>query len=161
MATDLQSLLMNLNGLDDARVERLGRAEFRRLYVPNGGRGTLRACDGSEVVFFEDRFDHAFFTTTDRYRRPYAKNIVSRDRIARVAWIGPVLRGEAANTQCWETCRGAGDTRIQRLCVASAELYVVWLEARRDGGWRFTTAYVARAAQTSGYAQGKRIVWRV
>ena len=102
MATDLQSLLMNLNGLDDARVERLGRAEFRRLYVPNGGRGTLRACDGSEVVFFEDRFDHAFFTTTDRYRRPYAKNIVSRDRIARVAWIGPVLRGEAANTQCWE-----------------------------------------------------------
>jgi hypothetical protein len=161
LATDLQSLLLDLNGVSDVQAEELGRAEFRRLYVPGAFRGTLRAYDDSEVVFFEDRFDHAFFTTVDRYRRPYAKNVLDRARVARVRWIGPILRGEVANTQCWETCRGTGDTRTQRLCIASAELYVVWLDERRNGGWRFSTAYVPRAAQASDYTYGKKVIWKV
>lgn len=161
MPPDLTSLLLDLTGLDDAQAEKLGRAEFRSLYVPRGTRGVLTAYDGSEIVFFEDRFDHAFFTTSDRYRHEFAKNVLDRDRVARVRWIGPILRGEVPNTQCWGTLRSPGTEQMKRLCIASAEIYVIWLDARRDGAWRFSTAYVARAAQASEYKYGKKVVWKV
>ena len=86
---DLKALLLDLTGRGDGGVEALGRAEYCRLYA-SGGRGTVHCADGAEVVFFEDRFDHAFFTTSDRYRRQDAKNVIARDRVERVAWIGPV-----------------------------------------------------------------------
>lgn len=161
MPVDLTSLLLDLSGLDDAQAEQLGRAEFKSLYIPQGTRGALTAYDGSQIVFFEDQFDHAFFTTSDRYRHEFAKNVLARDRVARVRWIGPILRGEVPNTQCWESLRSPGTGQIKRLCIASAELYVIWLDARSDGGWRFSTAYVARAAQASGYMYGKKVVWKV
>lgn len=161
MPVDLTSLLLDLSGLDDAQAEQLGRAEFRSLYTPQGARGSVRAYDGSEVVFFADRFEHAFFTTTDRYRHQFAKNVLARSRVARVRWIGPILRGEVANTQCWESLRSPGTDQMKRLCIASSELYVIWLDARRDGGWRFSTAYTVLGAQASDYAYGKRVVWRV
>ena len=161
MPVDLTSLLLDLSGLDDAQAQKLGRAEFKALYVPGGSRGVLTAYDGSEVVFFEDRFEHAFFTTSDRYRHEFAKNVLDRNRVARVRWIGPILRGEVTNTQCWESLRSPGQDQMRRLCIASAELYVIWLDAGSGGNWRFSTAYVARAAQARTYAFGKRIVWKV
>lgn len=161
MPVDLTSLLLDLAGLDDAQAEQFGRAEFKSLYLPQGFRGTVTAHDGSEIVFFEDRFDHAFFTTPDRYLHEFDKSVLDRDRVARVRWIGPILRGEVPNTQCWESLKSPGEDQINRLCIASSELYVIWLDARKDGAWRFSTAYVARAAQTSSYAYGRKIVWKV
>ncbi len=111
-------------------------------------------------MFFEDRFEHAFFTTSDRYRHEFAKDVLARDRVACVRWIGPILRGEVPNTQCWESLKCSGIERKKRLCIASAELYVIWLDARSDGSWRFSTAYVARAEQARNYAFGKRLCGR-
>lgn len=162
MPVDLNALLLDLTGLTDGEIETLGRSEYAHLYLCNGSRGSLTAYDGSEVVFFEDRFDHAFFTTTDRYRHQFAKNVIARDRVARIAWIGPILRGEVSNTQCWEFPAGVGKhARTKRLCIASGELFVVWLEPRKAGGWKFSTAYIARGEQASQYKRGGRTVWRV
>lgn len=162
MPIDLNALLLNLTGLTDLDAEALGRAEYRRLYARGGGRSSLKAYDGVEVVFFDDRFDHAFFSTTDRYRKPGAKDLIARDRVERIAWIGPILRGEVANTQCWESSPLPGaDPRKNRLCIASSDLYVVWLEPLRSGIWKFSTAYVARAAQATEYKRGRRCVWKV
>ena len=162
MSIDLNALLLNLSGLTDLDVEALGRVEYGRLYACGGGRSSLKAYDGVEVVFFEDRFDHAFFTTTDRYRKPEAKDLIARDRVERIAWIGPILRGEVANTQCWESIPlPVTDPRKKRLCIASSDLYVVWLEPLRSGSWKFSTAYVARAAQATEYKRGRRCVWKV
>ena len=80
--------------------------------------------------------------------------------VERIAWIGPILRGEVADTQSWESIPGT-DPRKNRLCIASSELYVVWLEPLRSGSWKFSTAYVARAAQATEYKRGKRCVWKV
>lgn len=162
MPVDLNALLLDLTGLTDAEIEKLGRTEYARLYLCSGGRGSLRAYDGSEVVFFEDRFEHAFFTTADRYRHQFAKNVIARDRVARIGWIGPIIKGEAPNTQCWEFPPGAGKhARTKRLCIASSELFVVWLEPRGAEGWKFSTAYVARAEQASAYKHGGRTLWKV
>jgi hypothetical protein len=161
LSVDLSALLVDLTGLNDCQIENLGRREYGDLYLGGSKRGSLIAYDGSEVVFFEDRFDHAFFTTTDRYLHQYAKNVIAADRVARIRWIGPMLRGEVPNTQCWESTRAAGTVNIKRICIASSELFVVWLEARRNGGWKFSTTYVARAAQASDYKYGKKCVWRV
>ncbi len=162
MSIDLNALLLNLTGLTDADVEALGRAEYRLLYARGDGRSSLKAYDGVEVVFFEDRFDHAFFTTADRYRRPEAKNLLARDRVERIAWIGPILRGEVVGTQCWESSPVHGsDPRKNRLCIASSELYVIFLEPLRSGNWKFSTAYVARGAQATEYKRGRKSVWRV
>jgi hypothetical protein len=66
------------------------------------------------------------------------------------------------NTQCWEFGPGYGkDAKAKRLCIASAELFVVWLEERKNGGWKFSTAYVARGAQATDYKRGGGLVWKV
>lgn len=162
MSIDLNALLLNLAGLTDEEVETLGRDQYKLLYARGNGRNSLQAFDGVEVVFFDDRFDHAFFSTTDRYRRPEAKNQIARDRVERIAWIGPILRGEVANSQCWELSPISGNNpRKNRLCIASSDLYVVWLEPLRGDRWKFSTAYVARAAQATEYKQRRRCVWKV
>jgi len=160
LPVDLNSLLLDLTALDDAQAEQRGRAEYKAQYVPEGRRGAITAYDGSLVYFFEDRFDHAFFTTNDRYTHQFAKNVLARERVARIGWIGPILRGEVPNTQCWQSQRSPGNDQLQRLCVASSELYVVWLESRNDGAWRFSSAYNALGAQVSDYTRGKGIVWK-
>lgn len=162
MSIDLNALMLDLTGLTDQEAEERGRAEYRRLYARGDGCCTLTAYDGLEVMFFEDRFDHAFFTTSDRYRKADAKDILARDRVERIAWIGPILRGEVAHTQCWESAPTFGrDPRRNRLCIASSELYTIWLEPLKSGAWKFSTAYVVLGCQASEYKRGRRCVWKV
>lgn len=162
MLIDLTALMLDLTGLTDPEAEELGRAEYKRLYAGGNGCCSLTAYDGVEVMFFDDRFDHAFFTTSDRYRKAEAKDALARDRVERIAWIGPILRGEVANTQCWESAPAYGrEARKNRLCIASGELYTIWLEPLKSGGWKFSTAYVVLGCQASEYKRGKRCVWRV
>jgi hypothetical protein len=160
LPVDLQTLLLNLDGLTDVEVENQGRSLYLSLYARGPGQSNIVAFDGSEVLFFDDRFEHAFFTTTDKVARKEAKNRIARERVARIHWIGPVIRGEVANTQCWETApRHGTDPRRNRVCIVSSDLYVVWLEPLRGGRWKFSTAYRVAAEQASQYARGKRKVW--
>ena len=101
----LASLLIDLSETSDEEANRLVFEKYVELYLD----ATTASCrvgvrethDGEPVVFFEDRFDHAFFTSGQKTSRPYAKDRFDRRRGERVAWIGPVIAGTIEGSACY------------------------------------------------------------
>lgn len=100
----LASLLLDLAGLSDEEAEELTYQEYVKLYMDRQTRrgmiGERQTHDGEPVIFYEDRFHHAFFTASDKITRPYAKNRFDRVRASRVRWIGGIIRGNIDGTSC-------------------------------------------------------------
>lgn len=164
----LASLLIDLSELSDEEAEQTAFNKYAELYLDTETAscriGVREAHDGEQVVFFEDRFDHAFFTSSQKTSRSYAKDRLDRRRGERVAWIGPVLAGEIEGTECWVLPPRNGRRVLQgrrpnRLYIVLAEAYVVWLEPRLDERWRFSTAYVASYSDIRRYQRDGRRAW--
>jgi len=148
---NLASLLLDLSGLSDEEAEEVTYQEYIKLYTDqktHGGRiGLRKTHDGEEVIFFEDRFGHAFFTSAQKTSRQYAKDEFQRNRASRVRWIGPIIQGDIGDTECWRIFphqRYHSNTNMpSRLYILWDEKYLVWLEPRKSGSWWFSSAYVA------------------
>lgn len=159
---DLTSLLLRLDALDTAQIEQLGRDWYHQLYITTapGRYGVLQAHDGQDVIFWADRFEHAFFTSSDRARYPNRKDKLAEDRIARVRWIGEVIAGQVPGSACWEGASPQGRLgQDNRLYVVSSERYVVWLEPTKRG-WKFSTAYPAWPVDIRRYCNSGRKMWQ-
>lgn len=156
---ELRGLLLSVEGLPDDEVERLGRDEYARHYLLDGGPRAWPAHDGQDVLFFPDAFDHAFFASTDRARHPDRKNRIARDRVERVRWIKEVIAGNVEGSACWETHERRDGRAGRRHYAIQTDVYVVWLVARRDGGYRFETAYPALHEDLSRYARNAKRIW--
>lgn len=118
--------------------------------------------DNLEVVFHKDRFEHAFYTSSNRARRPHDKDIVDLKRIVRIRWILAVVSGNVRDSECWE-CPSKETGRRKppdRLYIVWSEGYVVWLHPKADGGWRFSTAYCAPIAEIKKYCRGGTKIWK-
>ena len=163
----LASLLIDLSETSDEEANRLVFEKYVELYLD----ATTASCrvgvrethDGEPVVFFEDRFDHAFFTSGQKTSRPYAKDRFDRRRGERVAWIGLVIAGAVEGTECYLLPPKGGarlpGQRENRVYIVYAEAYVVWLTSRVDGRWRFSTAYVAGYSDMRRYRREGRRLW--
>jgi len=147
----LASLLLDLSNLSDEQAEELTYNEYIRHYMDRetreGIRGERQTHDGQPVIFYEDRFEHAFFTSAYKTSRQYHKGKFVRIRGARVRWIGQVIKGNINGVECWKICRPvryhSPDTTAARLYILWDENYLVWLEPLARGRWWFSTAYVA------------------
>ena len=156
MDPTLASLLLDLNGLSDDEAEALTYEEYIRLYMDRkthrGMVGEHRTHDDEAVVFYEDRFEHAFFSSSHGARRRYVKDKFQRNRGSRVGWIGPVIQGDICGTECWRIAPighyHSDAKKPARLYILWEENYLVWLEPRRNGEWWFSTAYVAERGKT-------------
>lgn len=142
----LALLLLDLSGLPDAEAEEKTYREYIGLYMDRkthrGMMGELRTHDDERVMFYEDRFYHAFFTTIDKISRPYNKAKFDRVQGSRVRWIGEVIKGNIDGTTCWYISHSPVSI-VKRLYVVWDEYYLVWLNPRKEGGWKFSSAYVA------------------
>lgn len=150
MNNTLQGLLIDLDNVSDTDVERFTLKEDLRLYTSRETRfgrvGELDTHDGCKVIFFDDRFEHSFFTSKDGHYSSLEKNSFSKDRAKRVRWIGPILRGEIEdvvwyNYPDYGRRDSDGRIRIKRLYVLWDENYIIWLEPRKDNDWKFSSAY--------------------
>jgi hypothetical protein len=159
----LGGLLEPLEGLSDEEIEERGERLYRELYLNRGRVGVHRAHDGEVVLFHEDRFEHAFFGTQQWRWHPERKETVDRERVRRIRWIGEVISGRVEGSECLEGVWHLGrEARRKRMYVVWDENYVVWLEPRRQGGWKFSTAYVASKELIRKYQGEGRMVsrWR-
>lgn len=158
---DLDSLLLNLGGMAAHQIEAHAIGEYVRLYINAGNYGRHTAHDGTEVVFWKDRFEHAFKTSSNRARYAYLKDILAIDRIERMQWIGAVIAGKVPDSECWEVA-GEGNRRHppNRLYIVWPKLYVVWLEPRKESGWKFASAYSPSTADIRRYIRGARKIWK-
>lgn len=89
----LEDLLVDLSGLSDEEAERKGLEMYESIYMQRGKTGLLTDPIGETVIFHLDRYGHAFRTSSDRVRRPYAKDKVDRSRIERIKWIKELIEG--------------------------------------------------------------------
>jgi len=142
MSVDLDSLLIDVKGMDFPEVERIGREAYEQLYLQSSTQGVLNTHDGYNVFFFADSFDYGFFTRSE-WQISTIKDIVDRRRVRRVKWIREFIAGNVANSQCWQIPVGNRGAK-KRLYLSTAVGYVVWLNPRADGkSWSFKTAYPA------------------
>lgn len=162
---NLADLRLDLAALTDAETEAEGEKWFHQEYITRAGRsGVLTAHDGVEVKFFADRYHHAFHTSQNRARQTYAKDKVARDRIERIRWIKPIIEGRAADIECWEVPLKVPEEGIRcfpgkRAYVVWQLGYIVWLEPLRNGGFKFSSAYVLPAVEISRYTNRARKLW--
>lgn len=164
MCDELAPLLIDLSGLDDNEAELATLDKYAALYLDKGRApkrlGVRTTHDGEEVLFYEDRFPHAFSATVSWC----TKGAFDRTRGERVAWIGPVIAGEIDGTECWTVPPKNGGRRgprrrPDRLYVVSSTGYVVWLSPRDEGGWKFSSAYVAGHGDIRRYHSYGRRIW--
>lgn len=151
MQIDLDSLLLDLTGLDDAGIEAMGRESYINACIDAEGRGVRLTHDGQDVEFWESRFEHAFFTGRD-------KTVIEGRRVARIKWICEIIGGRAPNSDCWEVT----ENLAKRFYRVVGKGYIIWLEKYRAECWTFSTAYIAQIPhlhkQTRGH--GAKRIWK-
>lgn len=137
--------LMQLNGLTDPEdIFKYGRQIYSEEFLNQShNRGQMITHDGENVVFYADRYDHAFRTSPDRARRAYDKSKVAIDRIERILWIKDLISKTRPKVTCKEK---SPPPRWKRAYYCYERNYVVWLEPLRvEGGrpvgWKFSSAY--------------------
>lgn len=139
----LELISLDELGTDDEIFEH-GRALYSEEFLNQSAtRGELVTHDDQTVVFFSDRYDHAFRTSPDRARRAYDKSQVAIDRISRIHWVKELISKGGPKMVCKEK---SPPPRWKRAYYCYENNYVVWLEPLRiqDGrpvGWRFSSAY--------------------
>ena len=152
---DLQSLITPTLNLIPANIERLGRHLYSQHYCGVSGH---QAHDGDSVTFFEERFDHAFFKSSDP-RGGGRKDGIDIDRVQRVLWIGRLIQGSVYNSECLQVPNKRPDKPDTRLYIINSEMYVVWLEPLEVGGWVFSSAYKPMARQIKAYRKSGKKIW--
>jgi hypothetical protein len=152
----LEDLLFDISDLSDEEAF----DEGRRIYEDEYAGADIHLYNGDKVIFHKDRYDHAFMTSRDRARNPYSKKIIALDRIEKIRWIKEVLAGNVEGSQCWCVWPKEGNRRERdRLMIVWDHRYVIWLNPRKDGGWRFSSAYQASAQDIRRYTQGGTKTW--
>jgi len=162
---DLAKLFLDWSSLSAEEAYAEGETIFHEDLISRNGRsGVITAHDGEEVKIFADRFFHAFRTSSDRARRPLAKDKIAIDRLERIRWIRPIIEGKVSESECWEVPlrvpeEGKRPFPGKRLYVSWSLQYLIWLEPLRNGGFKFSTAYVAPRAEIAAYVDRARKLW--
>lgn len=152
---DLDALLLDLSGLSAEEIALQAKQFYKDLYLTSGRFGIHKSHDGEEVKFWENRFHHAFCTSKDS-RFSDAKECIDLPRVERITWIEEVIRGNVPNSACWLLKQNL----IKRLYTVVPKGYVVWLEAKGEKVWTFSTAYVTTPQTIHKYTRGARRIWK-
>lgn len=105
---DLNDLIVSIERLEVAEIEDIARRLYREIYVTSGRYGICKAHDGESVYFWEDRFEHAFYTSSNRIRYPDRKDKLDLERVKRIRWIKEIIAGQIPGTGCWLTPSPSG-----------------------------------------------------
>lgn len=152
----LKELLFDISDLSDEEAFDEGRRIYDAEYV----RSDIRLYNDDKVIFHKDRYDHAFRTSPNRARNVYSKKKIALDRIKKIRWIKEVLAGNVEGSECWFVCPKDGNRRERdRLMVVWDYRYVIWLNPRKDGNWRFSSAYPTSAGDIRRYTRGGTKAW--
>lgn len=157
--SEITTLLLNTAGLTPKQLEDTGRARYEQLFIANKHFGIHELHDKTKVIFHKNRFDHAFFSSTDIHSKD--KNCIDENRIKRINWIQPLMSGKFEKSACWDV-PGLKNASRARLYVMYGFSYVLWLE-ERDGDhgiarWKFSSAYDCIPKHIRNYTKGGNCV---
>ena len=155
----LAEILVDLSAVPDAELADTGKQLYAENYLNKGRVGEYLCHDQAIVLFHEERFGHAFYDKFDRWCYRKRTDVPSRERIERIRWIGEIIKGNVIGSECWEVLGPDGREPRNRLYIVWKELYVVWLEPRTAGGWRFSSAYVKQGGDIRKYCRKGNKIW--
>ena len=159
---DLESLLISLDGMTLAEIEKYAKHLYRQTYLNKGHVGVHKTHDDELLIFHGRTFDHAFYTTSDRLCHPERKDVIRKGSVERIHWIGQLVSGVIPGSACFEVPGPTGRLRPpNRFYAAFKTPFVVWLEPRKNGGgWNFASAYPLSIEEIRNYQRGGRTVWK-
>ncbi len=115
--------------------------EYKRHFIEKYCKQKIYTFSNIRVKFYEDQFEHAFFTSANRKKRD--KSIFSIERAERMDWIKTVLLDKEAELYVgWDRVKKRYNNK-RRVSMISPENYVVILNIIDEKQAKFITAYVA------------------
>lgn len=113
----------------------MGRRLYAEIYLNRGYFGLHRTHDGDLLLYHKQQFEHAFYTTSDRWGHPDRKDVLRVVSVQRIRWIDALVRGQVVGSACFHVPSPTGRIRPpNRLYAIYATPFVVWLEPRRESG---------------------------
>lgn len=115
--------------------------EYKKYYVMKYCKSEIKTFDGMKVIFHEDRFEHAFYESSDKVHGN--KDIFSVERAKRIDWIEYVLKNPEAQLYVgWDKRRKTYDNS-RRVAIITPDDYVVIIMITGKKKAKFITAYYA------------------
>ena len=115
--------------------------EYKQYYVEKYCKKPIKTFDGIEVKFYEERFEHAFYESSDKLHS--SKDVFSKDRATRIDWIEYTLKNPNAELHAgWDKKKKQVD-RSRRVAFITPENYVVVIMLTGENKAKFVTAYYA------------------
>ena len=116
-------------------------SECKQYYIDNYCNANIQTHDGITVKFFEDTFEHAFYTRTQKkWKAP--KDRFAVDRGERIDWIKTVLEDPSIiHRKGYDKARRTYDNS-RRVTFLSPQNYVVVIFINDKGVGKFVTAYI-------------------
>lgn len=115
--------------------------EYRQHYLDTLVNGDpVITPDGTRIEFFEDRWKHAFYQSSDKWKDD--KDVFSWSRAKRMDWIRALLTDQTVDVFKESGLRG-----YNRLFLYRSESYLVITKEKRQGLDVFVTAYVCSSGK--------------
>ena len=115
--------------------------EYKKYYIEKYCKKGLQTFDGIDVTFHEDRFEHAFYESSDKIHGN--KDVFSKNRALRIDWIEYVLKNPKAELHVgWDKKKKTYDNS-RRVAIITPEDYVVVIMLTGTKKAKFITAYYA------------------
>ena len=130
-------MITNLPNLLHLNCEEQYRNHYKEKYC----KKELETFDGIKVKFYEDKFEHAFYESSNHKARN--KDIFSIDRATRIDWIEHTLKDNTAELHLGWDRDTKNFNNKRRVALISKEDYVVIIEFKSKNYAKFITAYYA------------------
>ena len=114
--------------------------EYREHYKEKYCKAPIESFDNLQIYFYEDRFDHAFYESSN-YKG--SKDIFSIKRAERIDWIERVLKDTTAELFIGYDSLQKNYNNTRRVAIINDDDYVVVIQLTRENRAKFITAYVA------------------
>lgn len=115
--------------------------EYKKHFIDEYCKKTIKTFDNIHVKFYEDQFEHAFFESENKKKRD--KSIFSTERAERMDWIKEVLQSQKSELFIgWDRDKKRYN-KNRRISIINEDNYVVIINIIRDKKAKFITAYPA------------------
>lgn len=152
----LDDLLISLAAIPDEDL----RDFALPIYLKELVRASILDHAGKEISFYDNAFEHAFY---DKLPGRYSKrrDVACPERIERIRWIAPIIGGKIPETECWNVPSPTGRRHpSNRAYICWSRPYIVRLEPKMNGQYKFVTAYPADTGYLRRTIRGGGLEWR-
>lgn len=120
--------------------------EYKIHYINKYCTNPIETFDNFIVHFYEDKFEHAFYESSD-YRGN--KDIFSSNRAERIDWIETVLKDPNAELFVGYDSKNKNYDNNRRVAIINRDNYVVIIQRTKGNRAKFITAFVADSPATA------------